>query len=317
MKYILLFGTCLLLACNKDNELSPPDFEVSTTAATYKKGEAVVFTFKGDPQMISAYTGEFGKDYNYREGRTLDVSGLNLAFSSAVANDGAGTPQTGMFSLQVSSNFNGDYSSFANVQAATWTDVTDRLSKQEAATTATSTLATPADGIDLSDLRVAGKPLYIAYKYNIRPQSTNGIWRIWTFQGFSLTGNTSSGKQILGNMTNTAFRVVQKNPEIISRTATSATILTLRHADPALYPAAAETATENWIISQGFSNVNRIDFGPDLSTPIQGGTSAVEKKDFSYTFTKAGQYSVYFVAANVSLNGKMETVRKVDLTITE
>jgi predicted heme/steroid binding protein len=317
MKYILFFGICLLLACNKDNELSTPDFEVSTTAATYKKGEAVLFTFKGNPQLISVYTGESGKDYTYREGRTQDVSGLNLAFSSAVANDGAGTPQTGMFSLQVSSNFNGDYASFANLQAATWTDVTDRLPKQEAATTATSTLATPAEGIDLSDLRVAGKPLYIAFRYNIRPQSINGIWRIWTFQGFSLTGNTTSGKQTLGNMTSTAFRVVQKNPEITSRTATSATTLTLRHTDLALDPGAAETATENWIISQAFSNVNRIDFGPDLSTPIQGGTSAVEKKDFSYTFAKAGQYSVYFVAANVSLNGKMETVRKVDLTITE
>lgn len=317
MKYILFLGTCLLLACNKDNELSTPNFEVSTTASTYKKGQAVLFSFKGNPQMISVYTGEFGKDYNFREGRTLDVSGLNLAFSSAVANEGAGTSQTGMFSLQVSSNFNGDYASFANVQAATWTDVTDRLSKQEAATTATSTLATPADGIDLSDLRVAGKPLYIAYKYNIRPQSTNGIWRMWSIQGFSLTGNTSSGKQTLGNMTTTAFRVVRKNPEIISRTATSATVLTLRHADLALDPGPAEIATENWIISQAFSNVNTINFGPDLSIPIQGGTSAVEKKDYSYTFTKAGQYSVYFVAANVNLNGKMETVRKVDLTITE
>jgi hypothetical protein len=313
--YILCLG--LLFACNKDNELSTPDFEVSTTASTYKKDEAVLFSFSGNPQMISVYTGEFGKDYNFREGRTLDVTGLNLVFNSAVANEGAGTPQTEMFSLLVSGNFNGDYSSFASVQAATWTDVTNRLTKQEAATTATSTLATPAEGIDLSDLRVAGKPLYIAFRYNIRPQSTNGIWRVWTFQGFSLTGNTSSGKQTLGNMTSTAFRVVQKNPEITSRTATSATVLTLRHADLALNPDAAEVATENWIISQAFSNVNRIDFGPDLSTPIQGGTSAVEKKDFSYKFTKAGQYSVYFVAANVSLDGKKETVRKVDLTITE
>lgn len=314
MKYILFLGTCLLLACNKDNELATPNFEVSTKTSTYKKGAAVLFTFKGNPQLISVYTGESGKDYNYREGRALDVSGINLAFSSAVTNDGAGTSQTGMFSLQVSSNFNGNYASFANVQAATWTDVTDRLSKQEGATTATSTLATPAEGIDLSDLRVAGKPLYIAYRYNIRPQSTNGIWRIWTFQGFSLTGNTSSGKQTLGSIATTAFRVVQKNPEIISRTTTSATVLTLRHAED---PAAAETATENWIITQAFSNVNRIDFGPDLSIPIQGGTSAVEKKEYSYTFTKAGQYSVYFVAANVNLNGKMETIRKVDLTITE
>lgn len=313
--YTLFLG--LFFGCNKDNDLSAPAFEVSTTAATFKKGTAVQFTFKGNPQLISVYTGEFGKDYNYREGRTLDVTGLNLAFNSAVANEGAGTSQTGMFSLQVSSNFNGDYSSFAHVQAATWTDVTDRLTKQEAATTATSSLATPADGIDLSDLRVAGKPLYIAFKYNIRPQSINGIWRSWTFQGFSLTGNTASGKQTLGNMASTAFRVVRKNPEITSRTTTSSTVLTLRHTDLALEPGAAETATENWIISQTFSNVNSINFGPDLSTPIQGGTSSVEKKDYSYTFSKAGQYSVYFVAANVSLDGKAETVRKVDLTITE
>lgn len=313
--FLLLF---LLSACSKFDELTTPDFEVSTTATTYKKGVPIEFNFKGNPQFISVYTGETGKDYAFKDGRVMEVNSLKLSFNSSVTNaTGTGTPQTGMFSLMVSTDFNGDYSNFASIAAANWVDVTNRLTKQEAATTTAITAATPADGIDLTDLRVAGKPLYIAFKYNIREQTTYGLWRAWRFQAFSLTAMGNSGSQVLGNMTTTAFRVVQKNPEIVSRTTATTATLTLLHADLALNPAAAEIPTQNWIITQGFTNVNSVDFGPDLATAIQGGTSAVEKKSFSYTFANAGKYKVYFVAANANTKDRKEVVRSLDITITE
>lgn len=313
--FLVLF---ILSGCSKFDEVSVPDFEVNTTSSTFKKGVPVEFTFKGNPQFISMYTGETGKDYAYKDGRVMDVSSLNLSFNSAVAN-GTGTvnPQTGMFSLMVSTDFNGDYSNFSSIQNANWTDVTSRLSKQEAATTATSTTATPAGGIALTDLRVTGKPFYIAFKYNIREQSVYGTWRTWTFQAFSLTATGPSGTQVLGNMTTTAFRVVQKNPDIISRTAATTTALTLQHADLTLNPSAAEIPTQNWVITQGFTNINKIDYGPDLAIPIQGGTSAVEKKSYTYTFAKAGNYKVYFVAANENTSEKKEVVKSLDITVTE
>ncbi|ACU03499.1 hypothetical protein Phep_1283 [Pedobacter heparinus DSM 2366] len=312
--FLVLF---ILSGCSKFDEVGLPDFEVSTTSSTFKKGTPVEFTFNGNPQLISVYTGETGRDYAYKDGRVMDISSLNLSFNSAVTNSATSNLQTGMFSLLVSTDFNGDYSNITSVENATWTDVTSRLSKLEANTNATSSAATPAAGIALTDLRVAGKPFFIAFKYNIRQQSIYGVWKIWTFQAFSLTATGSAGTQVLGNMTTTAFRVVQKNPEIISRTTATTTALTLQHADLTLNPAAAEIPTQNWLITQGFTNTNKIDYGPDLAIPIQGGTSAVEKKNYTYTFANAGKYKVYFVAANENTKDRKEVVRSIELTITE
>lgn len=321
MKFIYqaLFSVLFFLsACSKFDEIATPDFEVSTAGTTFKKGVPIEFNFSGNPQFISVYTGETGKDYAYKDGRVIEVNSLKLFFNSSVTNaTGAGAPQTGMFTLMVSTDFNGDYNNFSSIAGATWTDITGRLTKQEAATTTAITAATPAAGIDITDLRVAGKPLYIAFKYNIREQSAYGLWRTWRFQAFSLTAAGASGSQVLGSMATTAFRVVQKNPEIVSRTTATTATLTLLHADLALNPAAAEIPTQNWIITQAFTNVNKIDFGPDLATAIQGGTSAVEKKSFSYSFAQAGQYKVYFVASNANTKDKKEVVKSIDITITE
>ncbi|MDR6783248.1 hypothetical protein ABIE26_000264 [Pedobacter africanus] len=320
MKFIyqkLVLVLIVLSGCSKSDEVAMPDFEVSTTSSTFKKGVPVVFTFRGNPQLISVYTGETGKDYAYKDGRVMDVSSLNLSFNSAVTNGGTGSPQTGMFTLMVSTDFNGDYSSISSVENATWTDVTSRMSKQEAATTSGISAATPAGGMSLTDLRVAGKPFFIAFKYNIRQQSIYGAWRTWTFQAFNLTATGTAGTQVLGSMTTTAFRVVQKNPEIISRTAATTTVLTLQHADLALTPGAAEIPTQNWVITQGFTNTNKIDYGPDLAIPIQGGTNGADKKNYAYTFANAGNYKVYFVAANASLKDRKEVVRSLDITITD
>jgi hypothetical protein len=318
-KYKIILGLFLLASCTKDFRLvAPDDFQVSTEASTYRKGEPVKFSFTGNPQFISVYTGEVGKDYAFKDGRVMDVTSLKLSVNSSVTNGtGTGSPQMNMFSLMASTDFNGDYTSFSSIEAASWTDITSRLTKQEAATTTTINAATPPEGIDLTDLRVPGKPLYIAFKYNIREQSLYGIWRAWRFQAFTLSAITEAGTQILGNMTTTSFRVVQKNPEIISRTTATTATLTLMHSDLALYPQSADIPTQNWIITQGFNNVNKIDFGPDLTIPIQGGTSAVEKKDYSYTFTKAGNYKVYFIASNASTSERKDVIREVDITITD
>jgi len=62
---------------------------------------------------------------------------------------------------------------------------------------------------------------------------------------------------------------------------------------------------------------DNVNVGPDLSIPIQGGTSAVEKKSYAYTYTQAGNYKVYFVAANVSVDHRKEVVRQLDITVTD
>lgn len=316
--YKLIAGLFVLSSCTKEFEVSTPEFEVSTDQTTYKKGVPVTFKFKGNPQLISVYTGEIGKDYAFKDGRVMDVNDLRLSFNNSVTNGpGVGTQQQGMFSLLVSTNFNGDYSNFSSIESATWTDITNRLSKQEAATTTAFSAATPVGGMDLSDLRVDGKPFYVAFKYNIREQSQYGIWRDWRVQAFTLLATTAAGTQTLGTMTNTAFRVVHKNLEIPSRTTATTSALTFIHADLAVHPGVKDIPTQTWIISQAFNNVNKINYGPDLTIPIQGGTSAVEKKDYTYTFNTAGTYKVYFIAANANGSDRKEVIKQLELTITD
>lgn len=318
IKYKLMVGILLLASCSKELEIETPDFDVVTKALTYKKGEPVTFTFKGNPQLISMYTGEVGRDYAFKDGRIMDVESLKLSFNSGVTNSaGTGPLQMGMFSLLASTDFNGDYENFASVQAATWTDITNRLAKQEAATTTAITVATPVGGMDLTDLRVPGKPLYIAFRHKIKEQSIYGVWRDWRFQYFNFSAITSTGSQVLGDMNNSLFRIVRKDPEIASRISVTTATLTLIHANLTTNPEAKELPTENWIISRPFYDVNKIDFGPDLSIPIQGGTSAVEKKEYSYTFNEPGTYKVFFVAANANVTGMKEIVRQVNITITD
>lgn len=304
----------LFTSCTKDLEIAAPEFDVTTEHSTYKKGEPVVFTFKGDPQQLSFYSGEVGRDYAFKTGRVTDVVDLKLKFNSSVTN---GTQQ-GMFSLMVSTEFDGNYSSFfANMEAAKWKDVTYLLTKQEAATTTTINAATPADGIDLTNFRVAGKPMYIAFKYTIRPVSTHGTWRDWRFQAFDFSGTLATGgKQVFGNMTAGTFTVVQKNPEIPSRTTQTTATLTLMHTNLTTTPSAAEVATENWIVSKPFNDIHAIDFGPDVSIPIQGGTT-LPKREYTHTFTEAGNYKVYFIAANTSSSERKEVIKELNITITD
>lgn len=70
MKKILLLPIlCLLLsACNK-KEVLAPDFNVSIgqEKTTFKVGEQVDFTFSGNPNYITFYSGEPGHIYEFRD----------------------------------------------------------------------------------------------------------------------------------------------------------------------------------------------------------------------------------------------------------
>lgn len=210
--YYMLLGAILLASCSKQLDVKDaPDFNVTTSSASFQAGKEVTFNFTGNAHTISFYSGETLKDYGFRGGRVLDVkgAGATLEFSSSVQ---LGT-QTNQVSVLASTDFNGDYSSLAKVKAATWVDITSRFTL---GTTATF-VATGAK--DVSDLIVPGKPLYIAFKYVTKPQATNGIVRQWFIQSFVLKSkktleNTASATPItlsLADQNGAGFRIVDEN----------------------------------------------------------------------------------------------------------
>jgi hypothetical protein len=210
--YHMLLGAMLLASCSKQLEVKDaPDFNVTTPSASYQAGKEITFNFTGNAHTISFYSGETLKDYSFKGGRVIDVkgAGATLEFSSSVQ---LGT-QTNQLSILASTDFNGDYSSLAKLKAATWVDITSRFTLGTNATFA----ATGAK--DVSDLIVAGKPLYIAFKYITKPQATNGVVRQWFIQSLILKSkktldNTASATPItlsLADQNSVGFRIVDEN----------------------------------------------------------------------------------------------------------
>lgn len=232
--YYMLLGALLLGSCSKEivTNLKAPTFDVTTSNTTFQAGKPVNFVFTGDAHTISFYSGETLKDYDFKDGRVVDVtgSGATMEFSSAVQVVAGTTWQPNQLSILASTNFNGDYSSVDKLKAATWTDITSRFALGTTATFLASGV------IDISDLIVAGKPIYIAFKYITKPQETNGLARQMYIQTFAIKSkatlpNTASTTPItltLADQIHAGFKIVDNspatNPAVSSVTSTRLTL---------------------------------------------------------------------------------------------
>src|SRR5690606_27896399 len=131
--YSMLLGVFLMASCDKGILVEEPaGFDVTTDTSAYRVGEEITFRVRGgDAQRIACYSGEAQRDYAFRSGRVIDVSGAGatLAFSSSVQ-VGA---QAGQLTVLASTDYNGD-DRFASVKAATWTDITSRFALGTTAT---------------------------------------------------------------------------------------------------------------------------------------------------------------------------------------
>lgn len=308
--YISSFALLLLASCKKDIKLDvnrgTPDFNVALAPGnTFKVNEDVNFDFTGKADIISVYTGELYREYAYKDGRTIDITNPTMSFTSAVT----GGTQTNQLTVLVSTDFNGIYNDtlqppLKDIKAATWTDITSRFAY---GTTATF-LASGAKS--LSDLVVAGKPLYIAFKYITQPQAVNGAARTWMIQTFSLTGTSTVGNLAMGDMTNSGFRIVEGSTSATTLSAVIPTRVTLQGNT---FTPTNDPQTETWAVSKAF-NSGVIDNGPDFPIAIKGVANPTVTR-YTYKYTKAGTYKVYFVAINANSDEQKQVVRSMDITI--
>ncbi|SDM30455.1 protein of unknown function [Daejeonella rubra] len=351
--YSIVAAALLMASCEKPTlEAEAPAFDVTTEKTTYKVGETIKFMITGgETQNISFYSGELRKDYASSTGRVVDVAGAGatLSFNSSVQ---LGT-QANQVTLWASTNFSGDYSSLAKVQAATWVDITGRFKL------GTTTALLASGTVDISDLLLAGKPIYFAFRYTTKAQATNGINRQWFIQSFAV-----NSKKLLDNtMTLTiadqagaGFRIVDdlkdKAPALSSVTATRLTLQgnTYLNAglpqfnpanpifdpkngiynplDPAYQPSAVykpfvafdpaspfnDPATEHWAITKAIT-IDKVDLGPDWSLAIKGLTNPV-LPEYRYSYPTAGTYKAVFVASNGNIDQQLKITKEISLTIT-
>lgn len=278
-----------LAACNKDLTIDPVDFSVTTDKAVYNVGDTVHFSFAGNPDIISLYTGEEGNNYEFRTRTTINGK-PQLEFNS-YAQYGM---QVNTLQLLVSTNFSGTYSP-TDVNAATWTDLTTR------ATLSTGANNTPSGIVDLSDILAQKKPVYLAFKY---VGATGGTQKTWTIT--SLVLNLLKADNSVVPVTDIAgggwSQVDIKNPA--AKWSISATQLRIAGGN------ATADDNEDWVITK-LLYLNSV--SPDVAVPVKNITQKVES--FDYVFKKPGTYKVVFLAANATGDKQESTTKEIDLTI--
>lgn len=326
--YNLLAGLLLMASCEKElPNVDTPSFDVSTESTSYKAGTVVKFKITGTAGIVSFYSGEPLKDYAFRAGRVVEAgnAGARLSFMSAVTGGTQGTlsatvpPQ---LKVMASTNFSGNYD-MTSIQAATWSDITSRFRYAINNTAVTSNPTPPGGPVDISDLLVADKPIYIAYKYVTLPQGVNGTARTWSITSFTLTSNKDisvAGPAINPAITNylgAGFRLVDQNPVTAPARSslTTTTISLLGNLYDAVNDAGNDPLSENWAISRPIFT-NTIDLGPDKAVAIKDQAKAIALTEHTHTYTQPGTYKATFVALNANLHDSKEIVKEITITIT-
>lgn len=286
-KALLFAGLISLASCEK-KEVDAPAFNVSTTKTTYAPGEPVVFQFSGDPQMITFYSGENGKKYEFRD-RIVAQGKPQFEFRSLQQ---YGT-QANTLKVLVSTNFKGVYNA-ESIAAATWTDITSRL-------TLSTTSEVPSGKVDLSEW--ADAPfVFIAFKYS---GTTGSTQRSWAIKNFSLTNTLADGSVVPVATSATAGWAAV---DVLNPTATA------NNWSPATQaitggPATAAT-NEDWLITKPLQ-LSKVT--PDNGTAISAFSDPISS--FEYTYATAGTYKVVFEATNANVHGKQTVVKELEVSI--
>ncbi|WP_066005826.1 DUF5017 domain-containing protein [Mucilaginibacter sp. PPCGB 2223] len=331
-RYLVIAALLLAcVACNKDIAVKPVTFDVTsaknngTASTTFSTKDTVQFNFTGNPDMITFFSGEPGKNYDYRN-RVSATGTPQLQFSTILAN---GT-QSGSLSLLVSSDFKGvatntiygvltrdTATTNANIAAATWSDITSRATLSTGGTTAV------ASGIiDLSDFLKQGKPVYIAFKYTA---TAGTIQNKWTISALSVNNVLADGTSYTianlnapttsftnyGNITYGPGWAVSydpaKNANKYAWVYTDKTSLVITGATTA---ALATGPAEAWAI-MGPIDLTKVT--PDMGVAIKAISATLSS--YPYNYTTAGTYNAVFSASNNTNSATSSVVKKVTLTI--
>ena len=355
--YSILFGLLTMASCQKRLAVKDaPDFSVSAEGTSFKAGIPVTFNIEGSADMISFYSGELFRDYAFKDGREIDVTGkgLSVSFKSGVANGSPAGTQANQFSILMSTDFSGKYTDLASVKAATWNDITDSFKLGTNATLIAS------NTIDLSAFVSQGKPIYFALKYINRPQIANGFARQWMIENFTLNSNDtlSNGTPInVANQSTMGFRIIDQNPvNAPARSTITSTRVTLygpvfkNPNDPIFNPdnpifnpknpiynpdSTAYVATAilpeyvaydpnspyNDPPSENWAvsapiTIGKVNLGNDLSVAVRSSIYPVKPVSYKYVYKTPGTYKAVFVASNNTIDESKEVVKEMNITIT-
>ncbi|WP_113634614.1 DUF5017 domain-containing protein [Nubsella zeaxanthinifaciens] len=268
-----------IFGCEK-YKLDDLQFEVTTIKSKVKVGEEIVFNFTGNPDNITFFSGEVGKQYEFKD-RTSGNGKAELQFTTYLQNN---KPNTLKF--LASKNFTGIADSL-NIVNATWVDITNRV------TLSSGLDNTPSGVVDVTDLREPNKSVYFAFKYTDNTSAT--AQATWTIRDFVVRNTFNNRVFEILNLADAGwgrFNMINKsNVWTVSATG-------LRFTGGG----ANAPSNDTWVIARpaDLSFVTR-----DAGEAIKDINQLLNPK--KYVFTAPGTYKVSFLASK----GNIETFNTV------
>lgn len=302
MRYLKLhIATALLIliaGCAKNIEVAQPEFEVRTTATTFKVGEEVVFNFAGKPENVTFYSGEGGSNYANKGNFYLEKAKPILEFTSQTA----GGLRENSFKVMATTD---DVSALtaANIGSANWTDLTPF------AALATSTEKVFSGPIDLSVLAKENKPITLALKYESKSSAL--AHPIWTITAFGVNAVYKDGSIVAVTampLKEGEWRMLDVKNSLLGWEDWKTNTARLR-----IDGGKANTPDqEDWAVRAPL-NLDISRDVPELGTAIK---SLNEKlASVRHIYTEPGTYKATFVAFNHSIDNEKAVIKEVTLTI--
>lgn len=322
--FICLLFASILSACDTSLDVKDPSFDVTTEKSTYKVGENVYFNISGDARYITFYSGEDGSNRDFIGGtRLVAYDKLNLYFTLWYQYPKA----EDQLSVLVSTNFTGDRSKLADVQAATWIDVTNRF---PFIPNRTATVAkTASNKADLSDIVKPGDKMNFAFRYT-KKAGTPDYATLWIGKVFLSYSKGISEVVISGEANknlNTLFLQYPAMNENKHPTRSDNRGYRVPYVDDLILWGNSADVTfegknytrdsyqEEYWVSTTFDITDSFEI-KDVGTPLKGySDSRVEYH--TWTYSKPGTYKVVFEGSNTTIKETATKKKEIYLTITE
>jgi len=264
--------------------------------------DSLSFSFTGDADVISFYSGEPGKEYKYRNRTVLEGAKLRLTIASRVLYGS----QENNLKLMCSSKFAGNYSA-VGIKDEEWKDMTKDFTWSTAGPNAVAATTTTSGPVEITKYIEPGKPIYFGYRYESWSATAASLagrsWRLPTFDLELISADGTTTK--LTSVTTAGWKKVPIIGEV--------SYWTVSNADPYLWftPNSTLIPHLHWVVSSPFdpSSVK-----PDKATVLKKLIDPA-MSNFKYKFNKKGVYTVTFVAKNVNYQGEHDKVQEFEVTV--
>lgn len=320
-KYICALAALAMLAACNDLDPEEVKFDVVADKMVTTVGEPVTFSFDGNPNFITLYSGEDGHRYAYRNRTELDPSEIESTTLSFKVQSQYGK-QTDAFHVYLSKDFPGltkkdTIGDRKLIQEHAWDEITEACG------------LAGADGKTVTvknfDLSAYQGGLTLAFRFMGNTQTTPQ--RTITVTGLVLKNTLINGSVTEVTGANMSFSCFDINPSNLDnncyKTVTSGSIVQgtwslINLKDNKIIMQGGKDTQATWADNDDWLITNSMKLNacnPDVGENVKDINRRVSS--YSHTFSKAGTYTVTFLAGNSNVEGTKEVVKELTIEVKE